>query len=106
MKAHEPPSIAVIFAGLRTGDHEAEYADAAAEMSKLVAEQPGFLGERHARDDAGYGITVSYWIDEASAKAWRDHPEHARIRDAGRDRWYSRYTLEVARIERSYDWQK
>ncbi|MFM2410461.1 MAG: hypothetical protein RL481_1289, partial [Pseudomonadota bacterium] len=28
------------------------------------------------------------------------------IRDAGRDRWYTRYDLHVAAITRSYDWVK
>jgi hypothetical protein len=31
-------------------------------------------------------------------------PEHAAIRKAGRDRWYSWYDLHVASVGRSYDW--
>jgi heme-degrading monooxygenase HmoA len=58
------------------------------------------------RGDDGLGITVSYWADDASAKAWRDHPEHRRIRDAGRGRWYSHYTIDVATITRGYGWRR
>ena len=99
-------SIAVIFCAHRTDEDEAGYQAAAAAMGELAASQPGYLGQDHARSADGLGITVSYWQDDASAKAWRDHPDHARIRDQGRDRWYSEYSLHVARVERAYDWRK
>ncbi len=106
MLLHPNDSIAVIFCARRTGDDEDGYQAAATAMGQLAAEQPGYLGEDHARSANGVGITVSYWRDDASARAWRDNPEHALIRDQGRDKWYSEYSLHVARIERGYDWQK
>ena len=106
MQLHPENAIAVIFCALRTGGDEEGYQAAAKLMSALAAEQPGYLGQDNARSADGMGITVSYWRDDASAKAWRDHPEHAVIRERGRDQWYSAYTLHVARVERGYDWQK
>jgi heme-degrading monooxygenase HmoA len=99
-------SIAVIFVAQRTADDDAGYAAAAAAMDSLAAQQRGYLGIDSVRGTDGLGITVSYWASDADAKAWRDHPEHAAIRDAGRDRWYSHYNLHVGEITRSYDWQK
>jgi heme-degrading monooxygenase HmoA len=52
------------------------------------------------------GITISYWADDAAAIAWRDHPEHTAIRDHGRSLWYDSYSVNVARIERAYDWTR
>ncbi len=106
MQLYPENSIAVIFCAQRTGNGEEAYQAAAASMGELAAQQPGYLGEDHARSADGLGITVSYWRDDASAKAWRDNPEHAVIRERGRGEWYSEYTLHVARIERGYDWQK
>ncbi|MEH6703017.1 antibiotic biosynthesis monooxygenase family protein [Parasphingorhabdus sp.] len=106
MQLYPENSIAVIFCAQRTGHGEESYQAAAASMGELAAQQPGYLGEDHARSADGLGITVSYWRDDASAKAWRDHPDHAVIRERGRGDWYSEYTLHVARIERGYDWQK
>ncbi|MEO9601545.1 antibiotic biosynthesis monooxygenase [Parasphingorhabdus sp.] len=106
MQLHPKDSIAVIFCALRTGVEEEAYQAAATAMSELVAQQPGYLGEDHARSPDGFGITISYWRDDASAKAWRDNPDHAAIREQGRDKWYSAYSLHVSRIERAYDWQK
>lgn len=106
MDTNRTGEIAVIFASRRTDKDEAGYEAAAAEMGALAASQPGYRGIISTRGDDGFGITVSYWADDAAAKAWRDHPDHARIRDAGRDRWYLDYTLEVARVERNYAWSR
>jgi heme-degrading monooxygenase HmoA len=95
----------VMFVSERTGDDAEGYAAAAAAMGALAAAQPGYRGVDSLSAD-GLGITLSYWADEASAIAWREHPEHAAIRDAGRDRWYRWYRLHVAAIGRSYAWTR
>jgi heme-degrading monooxygenase HmoA len=106
MDAKRQGQIAVIFSSFRTGKDDAGYFAAAQLMERLAAEQVGYCGFISARGADGRGITVSYWADEAAAKAWRDHPEHARIREQGRAIWYSSYTLEVAEITRDYGWQR
>ena len=98
--------IAVIFVSERTLEDDAGYAEAAAAMGALAARQPGYRGADDARGEDRIGITVSYWADEASAIAWRQHPEHAAIREAGRGRWYNWYMLHVAEIGRSYSWRR
>ncbi|MCD2323599.1 antibiotic biosynthesis monooxygenase [Sphingomonas sp. IC-56] len=97
---------AVIFIAERTADDDAGYAAAAAAMDALAAAQRGYRGIDSVRGADGVGITVSYWADEASAVAWRKHPEHAAIREAGRGRWYRWYRLHVAEIGRSYGWSR
>lgn len=96
----------MIFIAQRTGEDSDGYATAAAAMDMLAAQQPGYLGMDSVRGADGLGITVSYWTSDDDAKAWRDHAEHRVIRDAGRDRWYSHYSLHVAEVTRSYDWQR
>jgi heme-degrading monooxygenase HmoA len=106
MATHTPGTVAVIFIAKRTSEDEAGYGIAAAKMDAMAAEQPGYRGIDSTRGPDGLGITVSYWADDASAKAWRDHPEHAKIREMGRGRWYQHYDLHVAEVTRSYDWAK
>ena len=96
--------VAVIFSSRRNGLDDAGYDAAAAAMDALVARQPGYRGVESARGADGFGITVSYWADGAAAIAWRDHPEHAATREAGRARWYDLYAVTVARVERGYSW--
>jgi len=97
----KPPYAACIFVYTRTtGDNG--YAERAGEMAKLAANQPGFLGVDSVIDADGYGILVSYWRDEQSITAWREHAAHAAARVAGRDRWYEAVTVHVATVERAY----
>lgn len=96
----EPPYYAVIFTSVRTDLDVAEYAGMAERMVELARRQPGFLGVESAREDVG--ITVSYWRDEASIKAWKQQAEHREAQRLGRERWYADYRLRVARVERDY----
>ncbi len=98
--------IAVIFVSRLTGADADGYAEAAAAMGALAETQPGYRGIDSTRGEDGMGITVSYWADEAAAVSWRQNEEHAAIRERGRDIWYSSYSLHVAAITRSYDWEK
>jgi heme-degrading monooxygenase HmoA len=95
----EPPYVAVIFTSLRT-EGDAGYAAMSARMEALAAEQPGYLGIEAARD--GLGITVSYWVDEAAARAWKQVAAHLIAQARGRDVWYSDYRVRVAVVHRDY----
>jgi uncharacterized protein (DUF952 family)/heme-degrading monooxygenase HmoA len=97
---------AVIFTNQRTGDDDEGYRAMAARMDALAAEQPGFLGIDSVRDDDGTGITVSYWVDEAAAQAWKQHAEHVGAQELGRSLWYDRYRLRVATVEREYGYAR
>ncbi len=98
--------VAVIFTSMRNGSDAAGYEAAAVAMDALAAAQPGYRGIDSMRDGAGAGITISYWETEAAAIAWRDHPDHAVIREAGRERWYDRYRVTVCTVARDYAWQR
>ncbi|MEH6757919.1 MAG: antibiotic biosynthesis monooxygenase [Parasphingorhabdus sp.] len=106
MDLHDTGCIAVIFCAQRTKADDDAYTAAAGVMSKLATQQTGYLGQDSSRSPDGLGITISYWQDDAAAKTWRDHPVHRAIREQGRGKWYESYTLHVARVERSYAWEK
>ena len=95
----EPPYFAVIFTSLTTGFSEA-YAETAARMNELAAQQPGFLGVESAREELG--ITISYWSDLDSIKRWKRQAEHLEAQKMGREKWYSDYKTRIARVERDY----
>jgi heme-degrading monooxygenase HmoA len=98
---HEPPFWAVIFTSRRRDDgHDDDYGRAAERMETLACQVEGYIGVESVRDDAGWGITVSYWESEAAIAAWRNHPEHLDTQARGRQDWYERYELRVARVER------
>lgn len=101
-KTPKPPYYAVIFSSQRRGNGDDGYGAMADRMVELAATMPGFLGIESARDANGFGITVSYWRDEASIRNWRDNAEHAEARRRGRKDWYASFELRVAKVERAY----
>ena len=101
-----PGAIAVIFLSGRTGADDEGYARAAAAMEIAAAARDGYLGLDSARGGDGFGITLSWWRDEAAALAWRDDPEHARIRETGRAVWYDWYRVIVTTVDRAYAWTR
>jgi heme-degrading monooxygenase HmoA len=96
-----PPYVAVIFTSLRT-PVDAGYAVTSAEMLSMAAGQPGFLGVESARGADGLGITVSYWKDMESVRAWKSVAEHRTAQRLGREQWYRAYRARVCVVEREY----
>ncbi|WP_244928874.1 antibiotic biosynthesis monooxygenase [Nocardioides sp. W7] len=96
-----PPYTAVVFTSLRT-EGDRGYAAMAERMDRLAAEQPGYLGIEAARDPGGLGITVSYWVDDAAAAAWKQVAEHLVAQERGREVWYADYRVRVATVGRAY----
>lgn len=94
-----PPYTAVIFTSLRT-EGDQGYARMAERMEERARAEPGFLGIESARE--GLGITVSYWVDDAAATAWKQVSEHLVAQQRGRDAWYTDYQVRVATVSRSY----
>lgn len=97
----DPPYYAVIFTSLST-DNDEGYEEMAGRMTELATSMPGYLGMEHAGNGDGSSITASYWTDEAAIRNWQQHAEHLEAQRLGRDRWYSRFELRMARVERAY----
>jgi heme-degrading monooxygenase HmoA len=95
------PYYAVIFSSQRT-DGDNGYAALADRMVELAQQQPGYLGVESARDENGFGITVSYWDSEENIKAWRKNAEHREVQATGISTWYSQFETRVAKVERAY----
>ena len=99
----EAPYYAVIFTSINTENVE-DYSAMGDRMVELAQKQPGFLGVESARNELG--ITVSYWKDLASIKAWKENLEHAAAQKMGRKKWYQYYKTRIAKVERDYSFEK
>ncbi|MGD2141480.1 MAG: antibiotic biosynthesis monooxygenase [Burkholderiales bacterium] len=100
----KPPYFAVIFTSVRnaaaSGEADDGYEKTAQRMLDLASRQPGFLGFETAREDIG--ISVSYWADEASIRAWKTNADHVLAQQRGKQHWYQCYRVRVCRVEREY----
>ena len=96
-----PPYYAVIFTSTRTsGDHG--YDEMAQRMVELGSSYDGFLGIETARGADGFGLSVSYWRDEACIQAWKRDAVHQKAQQAGQQDWYAHYEVRIAKVERAY----
>jgi len=91
----------VVIFRARIRQFDTEYPAMAARMRELALTRFGCL-QFHAVTEGDQEIALSYWPDEASIRAWRAHPEHALAQQAGRERWYASYTVQVAQVTREY----
>ncbi len=99
----DPPYYAVIFTSHRTeGDHG--YGKMTGKMVELASKQPGFLGVESARESVG--ITVSYWSDLESIKAWKQNAEHILAQRKGKEVWYAEFKTRISKVESDYGFIK
>ena len=98
-----PPYFAVIFSSTRNLADTEEYQQVGDRMAELAAQADGYLGYESVRDGDGVmGITVSYWKDLESIKAWKAHSEHVMAQEKGKKHWYTAYTTRICKVERDY----
>ncbi len=96
----QTPYYAVIFTSIKSELDEG-YDEMAIKMITLAKQQQGFLGVDSARNEVG--ITVSYWKDLASIKNWKQNLDHIDAQIKGRTKWYEKYTVRIALVEREYE---
>jgi predicted metalloenzyme YecM/heme-degrading monooxygenase HmoA len=68
-------------------------------MEKLASQQMGFLGIESTRDENLKGVTISYWKNLESIKKWKEHPEHIKAQQMGKELWYKSFSVEITKIE-------
>ena len=81
-----------------------EFQVALAEAHECVKHYDGFLGEEPCRSllNENKFVTVFYFRDRESIKAWRQDADHMRIQRMAKDKIFSWYRIRVAEIERQY----
>lgn len=84
-------------------DKEA-YQRAFADMLRLVSEVPGFLGIDGYLGEDGSELAVARFDSLEAVALWREHPEHVRTRQRGREEFFVEYDLTVATVSRQYSW--
>ena len=91
----------VVIFRARVRQFDAEYSAMAAQMRDLALSKFGCLNFS-ATTEGEQEIAVSYWPDEASIRAWKQHAEHLEAQQLGRERWYASYEVDIAEVKRSY----
>jgi heme-degrading monooxygenase HmoA len=72
-----------------------EYEATAEEMEAAARAMPGFVDFKTFTADDGERVSLITFADRASHDAWRSDERHRRAQQAGRDRFYARYQIQV-----------
>ena len=95
--------IVIVEFALREGAEE-QFESALSRMQDRVKDYEGFLGEEPCRSlvDEDKFVSIFYWRDRESIKAWREDPEHVRVQELGREKLFAYYKIRVFEVERDY----
>lgn len=91
----------VVIFRARTRTLDSGYSAMAAQMRELALSKFGCL-DFTAVTEGDQEIALSYWPDEASIRAWKQHTDHLLAQRLGRERWYAAYSVEIAEVTRRY----
>lgn len=72
-----------------------EYHETAEAMLDLAREMPGFVDFKTFGAEDGERVSLVTFADAASQRAWRDQADHRTAQEAGRDRFYAQYSIQV-----------
>ena len=61
---------------------------------------PGFVKLKSFTAADGERLTIVWWRDAETLRAWREDPEHRAAQAKGRALWYRYYDMEVAEVVR------
>jgi len=86
---------------------ESEFDTALKHMQEQVKTYDGYLGEAPccSIENEKRFVTLFYWRDRESIKAWREDPEHLKTQQLSRDKIFACYKIRVCELEREYGWE-
>ena len=77
-----------------------EYMALAPRMSELARTIPGYRSHKVFVAEDGERVTIVEFEHEAVQRQWATHLEHVAAKKAGRDSFYSEYSLQVCNVTR------
>ena len=95
----DPPfaagQIVTVFRSRLRDDAGDEYGTTADEMERLGRAMPGFVDFKSFAAADGERVSLVTFADAESQRAWRTQVDHRAAQQAGRDRFYARYSIQV-----------
>ena len=98
--------VIVLFRSRLTPVAGEDYHQMSAEMVDTARGMPGFVDVKSFQAEDGERLTVVWWRDEETMRAWREHPRHREAQRLGRERWYQQFRLEVAEVIRTTEFDR
>lgn len=87
--------IVAVFRSRVRAEHLQEYLERGEAMERLARSMPGFVSVKDFVAEDGEAVSIHEWESAEQLAAWREHPEHKRTQQLGREKFYDEYTLYV-----------
>lgn len=95
--------VVVIFrTWLKSGADQDALAALTREMRNRVRTLSGFVSIKEFQAADGEGVAVAEFETMDAVKTWREHPDHRRAQERGREEFFSRYRVQVGEVVRDY----
>jgi heme-degrading monooxygenase HmoA len=88
---------------LRPGAQQ-EYGVMAARMSELAKSIPGYIAHKGFVAEDGERVTIVEFESEEALREWRVHPEHAKAKRRGIERFFGEYRVQICTLVRDRSW--
>ena len=62
-------------------------------MMTIAQSLPGFISYKVYANDDGERVSIHEWKSAEHLRAWSKQPEHVLVQIAGREKYYSEYTI-------------
>ena len=82
------------------------YAEMSVLMDQLARSSQGFVDVKSFSAEDGERLTVVWWQDEETLKAWRENVRHLFAQRTGREKWYEYYKMDVATVTRTSNFDR
>jgi heme-degrading monooxygenase HmoA len=82
-----------------------EYRSTAERLLMLASAMPGFISLRHYTSDDGEMLAVVEFASAEALAAWRDHPEHRKAQQRGRNDFYAEYEIINCAVLHRYEYK-
>src|SRR5215475_7783491 len=92
--------VITVFRSRLRPEHADEFQALADRMLMLARAMPGFVSYKAFDSEDGERCSIIEFDTSEHLRAWREHPEHRRAQQLGRERFYAAYALYVAEPDR------
>ncbi len=87
--------VVTIFRSRLDEEYLEEYQSIAPDIFKLAQSMPGFISFKSFSSTDGERVSIIEFETLEYLQAWRDHPEHQKAQELGRERFYTEYKIQV-----------
>ncbi len=98
--------VMAVFRSRLLDEASADFQALADEMLEIARSMPGFLSYQVYKSEDGARCSIIEFESREELLAWRNHPRHQAAQKAGRQRFYSAYSLHIAEPERESHFER